>query len=805
MKSMKFWIVAIIATVLSGCYGDDIDDLREDVSQVTDRVTALEQWKDQINSNIAALQTIVQAVQDKDYVNSVTPLADGTGYVISFTKSGEVTIYHGQKGDKGDKGDTGAQGPQGDKGDKGDTGATGAPGADGENGSDGDDGHSPQIGVKEHSDGKYYWTLDGAWLTDDDDNKIPTTGANGTGYNGVTPTLDIDDDGYWRVSYNNGSSWEYLLDSDDKKILAVGQKGDTGLKGDKGDSMFESVDVADDGKTVTFVLLDGTDFTIQIANVISFVNESPAIVNAETTFDLKINVSGTYRLNVEIKEINDDFQTEIFSRAGVSGWKVEILSEKSVKVTPPATGNSALLTITLIDAKGVSYSATKELSMISTEGIYYSLDGGDWIKWDDDVMPDGTYTSFVVSSVGVSKKLSANQLEAITKRSGLKVIDLSQTTYIKNFLAYKFKDNTTLQSFRFPSNITIVKSETFKNCSNLEDIVLLEGITGLERNAFQDCSSLTEIELPENIILWENVFAGCANLRTINIENISEYKTENAAGLSNAFANCENLAIDVTFPAGTTETLMNIFSGCSKIKSVTFPTTLVTIGSNLFQNCASLTSIDIPESVKTIGSGAFRGTSITSIDIPENVTELSGKLFYDCQNLSSVNIHNKITSLGAETFRNTALKSVNIPKSVTTLGTAAFANIYTLEEAVIEEGTEPLVFGKSFFFGCTKLKKVTFPSNTVEFQNSVFAACFQLEEINCYAQKAPKVQLEDFGYIYNNTYNYYSGIEVEGEKTLHVPKDATGYEEALQADGVTENYWKTILIDKLGYKIIYDL
>ena len=59
------------------------------------------------------------------------------------------------------------------------TGADGADGKPGADGADGKDGQTPVIGIKKDTDGKYYWTLNGAWLYDDNGNKIPTTGADG--------------------------------------------------------------------------------------------------------------------------------------------------------------------------------------------------------------------------------------------------------------------------------------------------------------------------------------------------------------------------------------------------------------------------------------------------------------------------------------------------------------------------------------------------------------------------------------------------------------------------------------------------
>ncbi len=63
-----------------------------------------------MNTDIAALQTIVDALQDNDCVTDVVPVVEGTtiiGYTLRFLHHAPITIYHGEKGEKGDKGDEG--------------------------------------------------------------------------------------------------------------------------------------------------------------------------------------------------------------------------------------------------------------------------------------------------------------------------------------------------------------------------------------------------------------------------------------------------------------------------------------------------------------------------------------------------------------------------------------------------------------------------------------------------------------------------------------------------------------------------
>ena len=80
------------------------------------------------------------------------------------------------------------------------------------------------------------------------------TPVSGTGKDGITPLLKIEND-YWFVSYDNGETWQ-------QEGLACGEKGEkgdkgeTGDKGEKGDSMLQSISY--DSTYATFTLVDGT-------------------------------------------------------------------------------------------------------------------------------------------------------------------------------------------------------------------------------------------------------------------------------------------------------------------------------------------------------------------------------------------------------------------------------------------------------------------------------------------------------------------------------------------------------------------
>ena len=211
MKKLSLLLLTLTISFFTACH----KDIWAELNELDQRVTTLEELCKEMNTNISALQTIVDVLQSNDYITNVAEIRkDGSviGYTISFGKHDSITIYHGQNGNNGQNGT---------------------------NGADGQDGITPIIGVAKDTDGVYYWTLNGEWLLDDNGNKLPVSGKDGQdgqdgangkdGQDGVTPLLKIED-GYWYVSYDNGTSWTLM----GQATGADGQNGQDGANGTDG-------------------------------------------------------------------------------------------------------------------------------------------------------------------------------------------------------------------------------------------------------------------------------------------------------------------------------------------------------------------------------------------------------------------------------------------------------------------------------------------------------------------------------------------------------------------------------------------
>ena len=233
MKSLRIVLGVFLTLAVSACAGYDDTQIKKDIADLQQRMTALETH---VNSNISSLTQIITALQDQDYIVSYAPYLEDlvqVGYQMNFAKSGSIIIYFGKDG------------------------------KDGEDGKDGVDGHTPQIGVRQDTDGLWYWTLDGEWLKDAAGQKIKAVGEDGKdgedgddGDDGITPQLKIEAD-YWYVSTDNGKTWTKLGKA----------KGEDGKDGADGDSLFTEIDTSSEDYVV-FTLSDGT--TIKVPTWASF-------------------------------------------------------------------------------------------------------------------------------------------------------------------------------------------------------------------------------------------------------------------------------------------------------------------------------------------------------------------------------------------------------------------------------------------------------------------------------------------------------------------------------------------------------
>ena len=272
----KLLSLLMCGLLLFGC-GDKYDDsaLRNDLNDLENRVAKLEELCKQMNTNISSLQKIVEALQDNLSISKVEQISDG--YIIHFSDGSTATIKNGKNSED-----------------------------------------APIIGVKKDTDGIYYWTLDGEWLTDEKGNKVKAQGTDGkdgvdgedgtNGKDGITPQLKIEN-GRWMLSMDNGKTWTDI----GQATGADGTDGEDGVDGKDGtNGIFKSV--TEDNDNVYFTLEDDSVITIPKSDnskfAIAFDTTDIAILNGGESKTISYTITDATK-NTVVKAIAQDGWTPL--------------------------------------------------------------------------------------------------------------------------------------------------------------------------------------------------------------------------------------------------------------------------------------------------------------------------------------------------------------------------------------------------------------------------------------------------------------------------------------------------------------
>lgn len=146
---------------LGSCKDDDVID--PDTPSVSESGTAVEN----INTNVKALRRLIEAKQQELTVKTYNPVNNGASYAIELSDGTGFSMY-AQIAALGGGGETIV--------------------------------YSPKLGARIEHD-EYYWTIDDAWLTFENDEKVKVVDEN----NRDTPIVGINADGYWTVKYGTKS------------------------------------------------------------------------------------------------------------------------------------------------------------------------------------------------------------------------------------------------------------------------------------------------------------------------------------------------------------------------------------------------------------------------------------------------------------------------------------------------------------------------------------------------------------------------------------------------------------------------
>lgn len=320
-------------------------------------------------------------------------------------------------------------------------------------------------------------------------------------------------------------------------------------------------------------------------------------------------------------------------------------------------------------------------------------------------------------------------------------------------------------------------SYTFRNCTQLEEVVLHDALTMIGGYSFTNCGKLKtvrylnasgelvgnegELTLPESLTILGNYAFGsgrgsgssldegeAAPLFTKaiipeSVERMGSYSFQDCVNLKEV----HYLTSASTYSTSATGYATYMFDGCTNLEKIVLNQEITSFGNYTFRNCSSLTTIDLydpikgevtegvtgvaklPDMLEYIGTYCFQNTGFTEIFIPRGVTKLSSAV-------------SSTTTGSAALSNNAKLEKVVLHDALTMLGSDVFMNCpnlktvqYTTSDGALngEENVVTLPYGLQLIgdnaFTESGVEKVIIPETVTRVGAEAFSNCLSLKEV----------------------------------------------------------------------------
>ncbi|MBE6207825.1 MAG: hypothetical protein E7132_04040 [Rikenellaceae bacterium] len=302
----RFLALLLTALLITGC-ADSYDDsaLKNDLRALQERIAAVEQAVQGINSDLRSYASLVAAMQGARYITAVSEL-DGA-IRITYNDGTSYTLSSGAKGATGDTGTTGTAGEAGKI-------------------------EMPLLKI-DPTDGYWYISYDAgkSWTLLLDPTGKPVQGlgtkgetgdAGSDGAAGKAPTLGVDAQGFWTIDLGDGNGPQRILSENGRPIVADPSKMPVGY--------FSKAEVSADGQVLQIELITGESLSLPIVGGILFE------LTAEQVEQFKPSETRSFALKQQgITEIAIERP---------AGWAVQV-SDTAVTITAPSYSSEGEITL----------------------------------------------------------------------------------------------------------------------------------------------------------------------------------------------------------------------------------------------------------------------------------------------------------------------------------------------------------------------------------------------------------------------------------------------------------------------------
>ena len=238
-----------------------------------------------------------------------------------------------------------------------------------------------------------------------------------------------------------------------------------------------------------------------------------------------------------------------------------------------------------------------------------------------------------------------------------------------------------------------IENGIFRDCHNINTVVIADGITKIWSYAFFNCTNLEKVTLPNYGIIIE--YGAFENTAIIN--DTSNYD-DGVLYIDNHLIAVDRYTLPNNYSVkdGTKSIASKAFSDVGSISDETddfyhiyLPDSIEVVGYSAFfgnvYNGSTFCLSSLPANIKYIGAEAFNICEFVESDIiiPADVEIIKYKTFYGCD-LNSITISEGVKEIGYMAFAGHFDEDIYIPASVEEIGERAFIGAYLKSFAVAD-------------------------------------------------------------------------------------------------------------------------
>ena len=360
---------------------------------------------------------------------------------------------------------------------------------------------------------------------------------------GVTPTIEISDDGYWVI---NGVKTEYKVTADS----ATGSE-------------------SENPQGLDFFLKDDGTYAVAMGNA-KYLSKIviPATYNGRAITEIADN---GFSLAKVVEVIIPDSVTSIGYRAFSdcsSLTSIEILDGVTSIGYEAFRGCSSLTSIVIPDSVtiigGSAFWNCDSLVYNEYDNAYYLGNENNpylaLIRAKDESISSCSINNatkfihsnafsgcFSLTSIEIPDSVTSIGEYAFSKCSSLTSIAIPDSVSSIGYEA--FRGCSSLTSIVIPDSVTTIGDYAFSGCSSLTSVVIPDGVTSIGSYAFYYCTSLTSIEIPDSVTSiggW--AFCDCYSLTSIVFDNPNGWYINGTAVSAEELANPETAATYLRYP-----------------------------------------------------------------------------------------------------------------------------------------------------------------------------------------------------------------------------------------------------------------